>query len=366
MLHLRISKLQAGNFRNLNSNVIEFGPYINCIFGENGNGKTNILEAIYYLSRRKSFRKNASFPQMLGIDGEKPEISFLSAFVSNENEVLSYSGKLNQEGSEWYLNGKPTKKKLAFPVLFINPFDSYAFHTSSQARRDWVDDQLSTLLPEYAQHLKRFQSALRQRNKLLQERERDCRAQLAALDKPFCQDIFLINQMRRAFLEDINPHLAPAFKSIFCEEHHLELRLESKLAHLSADEVYASFREAQEKDLLAGITRKGPHRDDFVLLFDQFNAFEYCSLGQQKTSYLSLLFAYIELFRYKFTSFPIVLLDDVSGELDQNRWKRLVSYLQETRFQVLITTANEKFKEELEQIQDANKLLVSSGSIQKI
>ncbi len=80
-------------------------------------------------------------------------------------------------------------------------------------------------------------------------------------------------------------------------------------------------------------------------------------------SYLSLLFAYIELFRYIFTSYPMVLIDDVSGELDKLRWRRLVEYLEKRKYQVLITTANEKFKEELDKIDGANKIYVENGSI---
>jgi DNA replication and repair protein RecF len=83
-------------------------------------------------------------------------------------------------------------------------------------------------------------------------------------------------------------------------------------------------------------------------------------------SYLSLLFAYIELFRYKFNSFPIVLLDDVSGELDKLRWKRLVDYLKTQNFQILITTANDRFKDELDTIAGAKKILVDGGSVQSI
>ena len=113
----------------------------------------------------------------------------------------------------------------------------------------------------------------------------------------------------------------------------------------------------------AHIGNYGVHKDDYVLLFDGLNSFDYCSLGQQKMSYLSLLFAYIELFRYKFNAFPIVLIDDVSGELDKFRWKKLVEFLEHSEFQVLITTANEKFKEELEQIQNAKKIYVESGRI---
>ena len=126
------------------------------------------------------------------------------------------------------------------------------------------------------------------------------------------------------------------------------------------------LRENFEKDRVMGVTTYGIHKDDYLLLFDQFLATEFCSLGQQKTSFLSLVFAYISLFRYKFNSFPIVLIDDVSGELDQLRWKNLVEYLERCSFQVLITTANEKFKEELLRIDSAQKLKVEAGIVSTI
>ena len=80
-------------------------------------------------------------------------------------------------------------------------------------------------------------------------------------------------------------------------------------------------------------------------------------------SYLSLVFAYIELFRYKFNSYPIVLIDDISGELDKDRWQKLVDHLDKKKFQVLITTANESFKNKLEKIKDVRKIYISSGKI---
>ncbi|MFN8369980.1 MAG: hypothetical protein U0T83_05085 [Bacteriovoracaceae bacterium] len=107
----------------------------------------------------------------------------------------------------------------------------------------------------------------------------------------------------------------------------------------------------------------GPHVDDFQINFDGINAFDFCSLGQQKMGFLSLLFAYIELFRYKFNSYPIVLIDDVSGELDEVRWTRLVKYLRSRIFQVFITTANKNFKNELEKIEHVKNFLIKSGKI---
>ena len=128
-------------------------------------------------------------------------------------------------------------------------------------------------------------------------------------------------------------------------------------------DILAILNKNRELDIISGRTSYGVHKDDYVLLFDGLNSFDYCSLGQQKMSFLSLIFAYIELFRYKFNSNPIVLIDDVSGELDKKRWGSLIEYLKSRQFQVFITTANENFKTELEKLHNSKNILVSEGQI---
>src|SRR5690606_16635466 len=151
--------------RNLGSEVITFKPKINCVFGLNGNGKTNLLEAIHFLIHRKSFRKNTSFPQIISIDSDKAEILFLSLF-ENENEKLSLSGKIDNYTSQWYVNNQISKKRLELTALFINPFDSYGFHTTASFRRGWIDQQLSILSKDYKKLLKTYNQILKQRNVL--------------------------------------------------------------------------------------------------------------------------------------------------------------------------------------------------------
>ena len=367
MLPLKISKLQVKNFRNLDEEIIEFSNGINCIFGENGNGKTDILEALYFLIKRKSFRKNASFPQILGIDGENTEISFQSLFTDEDtSEAYTYSGKLNENGHAWFYQGKSTSKKLEIGIVFISPFDSQGFHLSSSQRRTWIDDHLGQLDKEYKKALSRFTKSLRFRNKLLSQKPSQFQKQINAIDEEMADNSIFLTQKRLAFLEDLRPFVRESFKNLFSTEHDLEIMLDTKITNMNRDFYLDMCQRNREKDIIIGHTSYGIHKDDYVLLFDGLNSFDYCSLGQQKMSYLSLLFAYIELFRYKFNSFPIVLLDDVSGELDKLRWRRLVEYLKNKNFQVLITTANDSFKEVLDTIESANKLLVSSGIVQKV
>ncbi len=359
----KVDKLQVTNFRNLESDIIQFSPGINCILGENGNGKTNILEAIHVLATKKSFRKNTGFPQYLGIDGEQPEILFSSVFRDEDETPMSYSAKMNNDSSFYFVNGKPVKRIPEIKLLFINPFDSYQFHNTAAFRRSFIDTYLSMLDPEYKKALSKYNSALRQRNALLKKKPTRFREMVKAYDEQIAIYAVPLTHKRLVFLEDIRPYCKETFKTIFSEEHDLQIVLDTRVTQLDESFILNMLNERRQKDEDAGHTTYCIHKDDYTLLFDGLNSFDYCSLGQQKMSYLSLLFAYIELFRYKYKSFPIVLIDDVSGELDRYRWKRLVDYLESREFQVLITTANEKFKEELDRIEGANRIHVEAGSI---
>lgn len=359
----KISKLQVTNFRNLNSDIFQFNNGINCILGENGNGKTNILEAINVLCTKKSFRKNTSFPQFLSIDGGKPEIIFSSVFKTIDEQNISYTSKMTNESVLWFVDGVPTKRKLDIKIVFINPFDSYGFHNNASERREWIDYFLSQLDNNYKKSLAKYNIALKFRNTLLAKKPSRFKEQINAGDAELSLLSMYLTARRVEFLKEIEPFISETFQQIFSEKHILKISLDSRIKNMSAVDLQKFFHNNLETDCERGRTSYGPHRDDYVLLFDGLNSYDFCSLGQQKMSYLSLLFAYIELFRYKYMSYPIVLIDDVSGELDQHRWRRLVEYLEKREFQVLITTANEKFKEELDRISGANKIHIENGSI---
>lgn len=358
----KVKKLQAQNFRNLGKDVFEFSPGINCIFGQNGNGKTNLLEAVHLLTNKKSFRKNTGYSQMINIEGVSPEMIIQSVFM-NDSEVLPYSLRMTDELEERYLNNVFEKSKTLSTSVFINPFDSYSFHTSSTFRRQWFDSHLGLMNKEYRQVLGRFQKAIRFRNSVLGMGGKTASAQLRAIDEQLSEYSAIITERRREFLSELNQHITPTFKAIFSEDHRLELDLDSMFVHWEPQRIFDFYRHQEMADIKAQVTQVGVHRDDFVFSFDGLNAFEFCSLGQQKMAFLSLIFAYIELFRYKFTSYPIVLIDDVSGELDSQRWKNLIHYLETKNFQVLITTANENFGKELGKIPNAKQFLIEHGKL---
>ena len=364
---LKIQKLQVQNFRNLSSDIISFSSGINCIFGDNGNGKTNILEALYFIITRRSFRKNTSFPQFLSFNGENEEISLMALFEERDQEKkITYSGRIREKGGEWHLQGKPTYKKIEVGIIFINPFEGQAFHHTPSVRRNWVNIHLSQLDFSYKKNLKRYNEILKFRNSLLQKRPYQYRQQIKAIDSEMAPLAINISSRRRKFLEEIQPFVQKVFQDIFDVNDSLRINLESQVVSSDDREYLKMLEQNLIKDEQLRRTSYGVHRDDYTLLLNGLNSFDYASLGQQKMSYLSLLFAYIELFRYKFMSLPIVLLDDVSGELDEVRWEHLVNYLKKSSLQLLITTANKKFEKELGKIEGVKKILVKQGVVSQI
>jgi DNA replication and repair protein RecF len=362
-MDVKLHKLQVTNFRNLSDDIFEFSDNINCIFGDNGNGKTNILEAIHYLINRKSFRKNTSFPQIISIESEKPEIIF-SSILKQEGNLFPYTGKWSLKSHEWYIDNVSTKKKPNLSTVFINPFDSYSFHSIPAFRRDWFDSLFSKLSSDYKKSLKLFSDSLKFRNNLLSKRPNQYREQIKAINPSLAENTFKLLKLRDKYVAGIESYCTKIFKDIFHEEHELKIKMESKFHGKTIEEIHTFYDESIQKDEIMFKTHYGIHRDDYVLQFDGFNSYEYCSLGQQKMSFLSLIFAYIELFRYKFTSYPIVLIDDVSGELDSRRWKNLIDYLRDKKFQVMITTANENFRNKLESIEESKKFYITNGHIE--
>ncbi len=358
----KLEKLQVQNFRNLKTSLFNFAPGINCILGQNGNGKTNLLEAVYFTTNRKSFRKNTDYAQMINIEGANPEI-VIQAVFSNGVELLPYSLRLTETTDERYINNKLEKKKFITSSVFINPFDAYSFHTSSSFRRQWIDSHISLGDREYRQILTRFQKSMRFRNSLLGYQAKGYAGQLMAIDEQVAEYSAFLTHRRNEFLAALNQYITSTFREIFSEEHTLELTLESIFTHWDKKRIFDFYRHQESTDAKAGVTQVGIHRDDFIFSFNGLNAFEFCSLGQQKMAFLSLIFAYIELFRYKFRSYPLVLIDDVSGELDSQRWKNLVQYLEKKNFQVLITTANENFGKELEKIPASKKFYIEHGTL---
>lgn len=357
----KLDWIQFENFRNLSQDKIHFSPRINCIFGENGNGKTNLLEGIFWTTNRKTFRKNCSFSHILSIDHLKPEIVFYSKF-SNQKDKFSYNSKWEEKTKTYYWDGIKTIKKPPIYSVFINPFDSFLFHQQKTFRRSWLDDYLSPINPLYESSLKNYEKAKRQRKKILEKSVN--LLELDQFEKIMASEASRIIQIRMKFLNDLNPLLAKSFKLLFSEDHQLKLELKEDWLNLDVGQIEKDLKDRRLKDQITKQTTRGIHRADIVFYFDHYVSFEYCSLGQQKMSFLSLIFSYIDLFVVTKEHKPLVLIDDVSGELDESRWSKLIDFLQTGDFQVFITTANSYFQNKLKTLNDSVQIYIKEGEIE--
>ena len=353
-----LEKISFENFRNLSNDIITLEPTVNCIFGENGNGKTNLLEAIYLSINKKSFRKKALFQQLLSIDCAKPEI--ISKLTTRSDDILNYYAlSLSKEKFICIKNNSKKITKIDLNCIFISPFDSFNFHNDPSFRRSLLDTLISKMDTSYKKELLDYNKLQKQKNHVLKTTKNN--AILNAIDGILSSKFEFLNKVRLSFIKSINPLLELTYKEIFSEDANLKLSLNSKFNGLSSEACYDLLLNHRDTDLLSRHSKISLNKDEVVLNFNGFDSVEFCSLGQQKTAYLSLLFAYINLFRYKFKVFPIVLIDDVSGELDSTRLDLLIRYLFNSDYQVVLTTANHEFKNKLKEFGSTNLVSVKDG-----
>ena len=360
MDNFKVHKINLKNFRNFkNLDAIDLSQGINCIYGPNGKGKTNLLEAIHILFNKKSFRKNVDYNHIISYDGEETDIIVSSLLIGKDNEKSSYSLKINQDNYFYSLNGKETNKKIQTSTILINPFDFYLFFRDASFRRKWFDNNFSTLSLNYKRFLKDYNNLLRKRNYLLAHKPNLFEKQINALDDLLIPLNKKILEQRMVFIDEMNSQIKDIYRNLFEEKFDLSIFYQSSFSrNPTIEEIYETFKKHSVRDQQVGFTTKGIHRDDYTLQNNGFNSENYSSLGQQKVAYLSLLFAYIEQFRYKMLSQPILLVDDVSGELDRNRWHRLMEYFGAGSYQVFITSANENFMQEINDPEDVRMISI--------
>ena len=341
MQSLYVTKILVQNFRNLPYQIFNFNNGINLIYGSNGVGKTNLLESIYYAIYSKSFRKNVSFPQLLNINCGKDELLFQLVF-NYKNKELSYSKKMTSSES---IVRKDDSFIEHLHYLFISPSDSHSFYFTAEFRRDLINRLISMVDKEYKKNISKYNKILiSKKNYIIQNQFKEIDIYLDVIDKQIAEISLSIKSRRDSFLNQLNEYLSQFFKEIFSMDHEISIKKNSSFDSFNSIDSFSSeLKKNRELDFKAKRQVKGIHNDDYQILFDHMNSGDFCSLGQQKICYLSMIFSYVMLYHSHFNCNPILLIDDISGELDALRWKQLVFFLIKRDFQVIMTTANPGF-----------------------
>ena len=338
-----VKSLKLKNFRNHNYLNYEFKPGINIFTGNNGVGKTNIVEAIYYLSLARSFRTRET--KELISDGK--DIGEIDSVVLEGELKRKIRIILTPRGRQVIINGKPIAKiselsELMNVVLF-EPKDVLLFRGSPKARRDFLDISIAKKYPVYMSHLSNYDKLLKQRNDVLKSEKVD-EILLDTTTKMLIQQSKPIIQFREAYVKDINDILIKITRALAGEEKVVKLHYKP---FIEVDENFQTnaedaFKRSLDGDLKRKATSIGVHLEDFLVTLKGKNIGEYGSQGENRLVSLALKLSPYFLITNK-DKRPVVVLDDVMSELDQTHRMRLLNLL--TKFeQVFITSTKLEFK----------------------
>jgi DNA replication and repair protein RecF len=336
--------VEVNNFRNLTGKVF-WGPGLNIIHGNNGQGKTNWLEAIHILSRTKSFRTQRL--QETIRFGE--DTAFIGGQVSSGNDLrrdLQITLKENTK-STW-VNGKREQLGRYLGLLQVFAFTADQLEVVrgvAEARRHFIDRGISSLRPAYVQTVSDYNKVIKQKNKILQDSlESELRlAETEDLLAPWNEQLAClgteIHKARVDYTERINSELE---RTLF-EPAELQIRYSSSLEGKGNLDDYEALLRARlqlrlQSEVAAGRALIGPHRDDLGIHLGGRETRVYGSSGQQRSALLLLDLAAISVYNSWHDDYPLFLVDDVDAELDQKRINRLLEHL-EGRTQTFITTS---------------------------
>lgn len=325
-----IKKITLTNFRNHASYSLNCQPDTTLILGSNGSGKTSVLEAIYILTRGKSFR--ASDPEILKRDEAFYRIEL--EYETGEKIVATYDGK-DKTFTALDKKSRRLPKKNKYPVVFFEPRDLNLISGSPSRHRDYFDRFFSQLSEEYNTTLSRYEKALKQRNELLKS-ETTTNADLFSWNLLLAKLGSSLAAFRARFTAEINETLNEIYHSIAENDDYIKLNYLSDAANFSENKYFTELKQNFTRDICLGHTNFGIHRDDFNFVFNGRDADGSASRGETRSIILALKFVEAKSLYEKLHQKPLVLLDDVFSELDETRRRCLVKNFKD--HQVIITS----------------------------
>lgn len=339
-----IKSLELKNFRNYKNLNLTFDRGTNILYGDNAQGKTNVLESLYVSGTTKS-HKGSKDREMIQFEENEAHIKTIVEKNSLENQIDIHLKKNSSKGIA--VNRIPIRKAgELFGILnliFFSPEDLNIIKDGPSQRRRFLDMELSQIDKIYLHHLTKYNKILQQRNKLLKDIyfRPELKDTLAVWDEQLILYGVKIIERRSQFLTELNEIVCDIHKSISGGRENLVLQYEPSA---EAECLRRELSGAQEKDLRTGMTSFGPHRDDISFLINGTDIRKYGSQGQQRTSALSLKLSEIELVKRLIHDTPVLLLDDVLSELDSSRQNYLLNSIHDIQTIITCTGLDEFVK----------------------
>lgn len=342
-----IKSLELSSFRNYEKLSLEFSSGVNILYGDNAQGKTNILEAICVCATTKS-QKGSKDKEMIRIGDEECHIRM---YVEREEVPHKLDMHLRRAKAKTAaLDGLPVKKSSELygflHVISFSPEDLSIIKNGPAERRRMVDMELCQLDRIYLYQLTKYNKILEQRNNLLKQIgfDRKLADTLQIWDEQLAEYGKKIIEARRNFINDLNELVGPMHGHLSQGKEKLKLCYEPNVRE---GEFLKVLQDSREKELVLKSTLHGPHRDDISFLLGEEDIRKFGSQGQQRTSALALKLAEIELVKRTIKDDPVLLLDDVLSELDRNRQTQLLDSIQNIQTIITCTGLEEFVKERI-------------------
>ena len=341
---MRIAALRAEGLRNLVPFQLVPRERFNVFVGDNGQGKTNLLETIYVVASLRSFR-TAKLADLIAFGATEAKIS---ARVEREDLTRLYEIELGQGSRKIRLDGK-TVKPLSryfggFNVVVFTPEDLNLARGSPSDRRRFLDRSVFNLRPDYLALAQDYDKVLRQRNAVLRQADGMTRARiddmLAVYDQQLAPLAVAVMTARRQLLATLAPELVKAFAEITHTERQAGVTYAARAKGDTVEAIIAELQAGRARDLATQSTHVGPHRDDLALELDGHDAGQFASQGQLRAIMLAWKSAELTMLGRAHGDLPILLLDDVSSELDPQRNEYLFAHLAGLAGQCFITTTS--------------------------
>lgn len=357
---MKVSEIEIYNFRNYKKEKIKFSDGINIICGDNGMGKTNVLEAVYYFSYGRSFRV---VNQEIIKDGEKEaklKIKFQKGERENDGEIRFLKGKKK----EIFLNDIELKKTSQlignFICVIFTPDEMNIIKGLPEVRRRFCDSAIMVIRPQYVKELIKYRQILNQKTALLKMKSYHT---LSVWNEKLAESGSKIMMMRKAYIERINKKSKILQKKISDGKENLELVYNPSVKigetfEETKDNFLKKLSECEEKEKENLFCLAGPHRDEINIEINGKSAKNYSSQGQIRTAILCLKLAQTEIIEEETLFSPVLLLDDILSELDKKRREFLISHIKGKQIIISCTDIENYFEEK-------NIIRIKNGEVVK-
>ncbi|MBQ9833692.1 MAG: DNA replication/repair protein RecF [Bacilli bacterium] len=358
---MKFELLELLNFRNYHKLSLKFSPNVNIIYGKNGSGKTNIVEAIYVLALTKTFR-NVNDKSLIRKSCEKAKIKG----TVKQTKKIKYQVEITKEGKKVQINNNKIQLLSEYiakiPIVVFSPGDLRILKDTPITRRKFLNIELSFYDSNYLKYVSDYNKVLKQRNSYLKQLSLNANKSYEYLDiltQKLIELGKIIYDLRLEFINQINLRINDYY-NLITKEGSISVKYLSTFDK-SSEELAKKFKKIYEKELNFGKTLLGVHLDDLDFLLDDNKAKEWASEGQIKNIIVALKLAELEMIKERLGFGPILILDDLFSELDKEKINNILKLLP-SDCQIFITTTElSKLKKSLKE--NSKKFKVFSGNV---